>query len=88
MDTPSLKERNLQAVRKYREKLGKEEYLRRVLQRRIDKGHKAKQSTLLRYNLLGTTPNVDNLGTTKIEKVVIVPSLKGKGHSMSTYGPV
>ena len=62
MDAPSLKQRNLQAVRKYREKLGRDEYLKRVLQRRIDKGHKPKQSTLMRYNLLSTTPQVQPTG--------------------------
>ena len=48
-----LKQRNLHAVRKYREKLGKEEYLRRVILKRMEHGHQPKQSTLLRYNLEG-----------------------------------
>jgi len=47
----SPQERNYEAVKRYREKLGKQEFLKQVLLQRIRKGHIPKPSTLAKYGL-------------------------------------
>ena len=47
----SSQERNYDAVKRYREKLGKQEFLKRVILQRIRKGHTPKPSTLEKYGL-------------------------------------